>query len=106
MATIINDTSFKNEVLDNKELPVLVDFWASWCVPCKMLAPILDELEKEYDGKFKYAKLEIDESPNTPSQLGIMSIPTIIIFKGGKEVFRSVGVQTKSTYQKALDQFS
>ena len=104
MANAINDTNFKAEVLDVAEVPVMVDFWAQWCTPCKMLSPILDEVAEQYKGKVKYVKVETDESPEAPAKYGIMSIPTIIIFKNGQEVFRSVGVQPKASFEKALNE--
>jgi thioredoxin 1 len=86
----VTDSSFDSEVLKSKTL-VLVDFWAEWCGPCKALAPKLDEVAKEYDGKLVIAKINIDENPNVPGQFGVRSIPTMILFKDGKQVDQIVG---------------
>ncbi len=99
---ILTDTSFKAEVLDEKSRPVLVDFWATWCGPCKVQGPIVEDIAKEIGGKAKIAKMEVDENPNTPMQYAIMSIPTIVIFKDGKPVWRAVGLQTKQAIMEEL----
>lgn len=88
------DANFAQEVLQS-ELPVLVDFWAPWCGPCRMVAPVIDEIAKEYDGKLKVVKMNTDENQYTASQLGIRSIPTIGIFKSGKPVDAVIGVVPK-----------
>jgi len=85
-----SDTDFKKEVLESK-LPVVVDFWANWCGPCKMVTPIVEELAKEYSGKVKIGKLDVDTNPKSASAYGIMSIPTLIFFKGGKVVHQVNG---------------
>ncbi len=90
----VTDSSFDNEVL-KAETPVLVDFWAVWCGPCQMQNPILEEVAKDYEGKVKIAKLNVDENPNSASRYGIMSIPTLILFKGGNIVRQLIGVQSK-----------
>ncbi|ABV72955.1 Thioredoxin [Rickettsia canadensis str. McKiel] len=95
MASNVNDSSFKKEVLES-DLPVLVDFWAEWCGPCKMLTPIIDEISKELQGKVKVLKMNIDENPNTPSEYGIRSIPTIMLFKNGEQKDTKIGLQQKS----------
>jgi thioredoxin 1 len=90
----VTDASFESDVLD-AETPVLVDFWAEWCAPCKMIAPLVDELASEYDGKLVVAKLDADENPNTMQAFGVMGIPTLILFKGGSAVERITGYLPK-----------
>jgi thioredoxin 1 len=90
----VTDSSFEDEVLDSGE-PVLVDFWAEWCQPCKMIAPIVEQIAQEYDGKIKVAKLDTDANPNTMQAYGIMGIPTLILFKGGQAVERITGFMPK-----------
>ena len=84
-------------------MPVLVDFWAEWCGPCRMMAPILDELAPVYSGKLKIGKLNVDENQDAPTKFGVMNIPTMIVFKNGKEADRIVGAMSKSDLQKKLD---
>lgn len=91
----ITDASFKNDVLES-ELPVLVDFWAEWCGPCKAIAPILDDVANTFEGKVVITKLNVDESPEMSAQFGVMSIPTLILFKNGNIVATKVGAVTKS----------
>lgn len=98
-----DDDTFESEVL-KEEMPVVVDFWAEWCTPCHMLAPVLDELEKEYSGRVKFGKLNVDENVKTPSTFGIMSLPTVVIFKDGKPVANTVGVQPKDVLKKHIDE--
>lgn len=101
--TKFTDDNFEAEVLQSKT-PVLVDFWADWCTPCHMLAPTLDELEKEYQGKIKFGKMNVDENIKTPSSFSIMSLPTVVIFKGGKPLSNTVGVQSKDTFKKNIEE--
>ncbi len=86
----VTDTTFESEVL-NSPLPTVVDFWAAWCAPCRAIAPAVEELAKQYAGKVKVVKLNVDENPRTPGRYGIMGIPTLILFKGGQVVDQLVG---------------
>lgn len=97
MANIIHvdDNSFVSEVMGSAT-PVVVDFWAEWCGPCRMLAPVMEDVAQELDGTIKVAKLNVDENQETAASYGVMSIPTLIIFKGGEEVGRLVGYQPKA----------
>lgn len=97
----LTDRNFKTEVLDS-DLPVLVDFFATWCQPCKMLAPIVSVVAKEYEGKIKVGKLDVDKNPQTAQKYGVMSIPTLILFQAGKEGKRLVGLRTKKDLVKEL----
>ncbi|MCB0408116.1 MAG: thioredoxin [Bdellovibrionales bacterium] len=92
--TPVTDTNFENDVL-NSNTPVLVDFWAEWCGPCKALGPKLEEISNELNGKLKVLKLNIDENPEAPSRYGVRGIPTMILFKSGKEVDSIVGNHSK-----------
>ena len=98
----VTDQTFEAEVV-NSDLPVLVDFWADWCQPCKMIAPIIDELSDEYDGKVKFTKVDVDANPNTPMSLGIRSIPTLIVFRNGQPVEQIVGAMPKAQLKRRLD---
>ena len=91
----ITQTNFESEVLKAKT-PVLVDFWAEWCAPCRALTPTLDELAQKYQGKFTVGKVNVDENPDLAARFGILNIPTMIFFKGGQEVDRAMGLQPKS----------
>ncbi len=97
------DANFQTEVIDSDQ-PVLVDFWAAWCPPCRALGPTIEELAKQYDGTVKVGKLNIDENPQTPSSFGIGSIPAVLLFDDGKVVETLVGVQPKERYEQALGQ--
>ncbi len=97
------DANFQSEVLESNQ-PVLVDFWAAWCGPCRVVGPTIEELAKQYDGTVKVGKLNIDENQQTPSDFDISSIPAVLLFKDGKVVETLVGVQPKKRYQHALQQ--
>jgi len=98
---VLTDQNFETEVLQSR-IPVLVDFWAPWCGPCQMMGPVIEELAKEFEGKIKVGKINVDESPQTAAKFGIMSIPTVILFKEGKEVVRKVGFESKESLVKLI----
>ena len=98
----VTDDSFEQEVLQSSN-PVLVDYWADWCGPCKMIAPVLDEIADEYDGRIRIAKLNIDENPNTPPRYGIRGIPTLMLFKAGEVEATKVGAVSKSQLTAFID---
>jgi thioredoxin 1 len=99
----IMDTEFESEVI-RSEIPAVVDFWAEWCAPCKLLEPAIEKLADELRGKVKFYKLNVDDNPQTTSNYGIMSIPTLIIFKDGKPVNQLVGVRPKEELKKFIEE--
>lgn len=103
-AAQVTDSTFKQDVLES-EIPVLVDFWAPWCGPCRMVAPVVEEISEQYDGKVKVVKLNTDENPSVASQYGIRSIPTLMIFKGGQRVDMVVGAVPKTTLANTLEKY-
>ncbi len=103
-ASPVTDATFKKEVLESK-IPVLVDFWAPWCGPCRMVAPVVQEIADQYEEKVKVVKLNTDENPEVASQYGIRSIPTLMIFKGGERVDMVVGAVPKTTLANTLDKY-
>ena len=99
---ILGESNFQ-QFIDDAATPVLVDFWAEWCGPCKMIAPVVEEVANDYAGKLAVAKLNVDDNKTIPSNFSVVSIPTLIVFKNGKEVERIVGFRTKKELQALLD---
>lgn len=99
---VVDESSFDKVVLQAKT-PVLVDFWATWCGPCRMVAPIVEELSEEYAGKVTFGKVDVDQNPTVAGKYGIMSIPSLLIFKNGKPVTNMVGFRPKDQIKKSLD---
>jgi len=99
---VLNDDNFESEVL-NSEIPVLVDFWAEWCGPCRALAPVIEEIAEDYDGRLKVGKLNVDENPGAPSAYDVRSIPTLIVFKDGAVLDRFVGALPKNNIADLVD---
>ncbi len=99
---VVTDDTFQVDVIES-ETPVLVDFWADWCAPCKMIAPIVDDLAEEYDGKVKFAKMDVDSNPKTPMTYGVRGIPTLLIFNGGSPVDQVVGAVPKAALKGRID---
>jgi thioredoxin 1 len=104
MAAELNEASFQTEVIE-AGTPVLIDFWAVWCGPCRMLTPTIESLASEYEGKVKVAKVNVDENQQLAAKYGIMSIPTVMIFNEGKVVEQFIGVQPKGVYEDALKKY-
>ncbi|EKD64832.1 MAG: hypothetical protein ACD_50C00289G0001 [uncultured bacterium] len=98
-----SDQNFEAEVLKSAE-PVVVDFWAEWCTPCRIVSPIIEELAEEYKGKVKVGKLNVDENPSVSGQFNVMSIPSILIFKDGMPVKTIIGAQAKDNFKRAIDE--
>ncbi len=100
--TAVDDSNFDQVVLQSK-IPVLVDFWAAWCGPCLMVAPVVEELAEEYDGRVNFVKLDVDQNPKTASQYGVMSIPFLLIFKNGAPMSNIVGFRPKADLKQSLE---
>lgn len=99
---VLTDRNFRSEVLESK-VPVLVDFWAEWCAPCRMVAPVVEKIAKEYAGKLKVGKLNVDDNSETPQQYGVQGIPTLILFQSGQVVNQMVGFQSEQKLKSAID---
>jgi len=97
----VTDATFEEKVL-RADLPTLVDFWAEWCMPCRMVAPVVEEIAREYDGRLQVVKMDVGSNPDIPARLGITHIPTLILFNGGREIERFVGYRPKQALEEAL----
>ncbi len=102
MPNAVNDSNFESEVLQS-DTPVLIDFWAPWCGPCRAIAPVLEELAQEYENQIQIMKMNVDENPNTPSKYGIRAIPTLILFKNGEVVDQVTGAVSKSNLVEMIN---
>jgi thioredoxin 1 len=100
----VNDTEFQNNVLSSEQ-PVLVDFWAAWCGPCRMIAPSVEAVAEQFDGKAKVFKMDVDNNMDTPSRFGIKGIPTLILFKGGQEQERVVGAVSRDAIARLIEKY-
>lgn len=98
----LDNSNFKKEIIQSN-IPALVDFWATWCGPCKMISPLIDEIAKEYEGKLKVSKINVDDAPEIASQFGIMSIPTLLFFKNGEVVNQITGAVSKGVLREKID---
>lgn len=98
----VSDANFQSEVLESS-VPVLIDFWAPWCGPCKAISPVIEELAADYDGKLKVVKMNVDDNPQTPGSFGVRSIPNLLVIKGGQVAEQIVGAVPKAQLQKAID---
>lgn len=105
MIVYANDNNFDEKVLKS-EIPVVVDFWAEWCGPCKILGPVFEDLAEKYQGKIRFVKFNIDESPETPTKYGVRGIPNLILFKGGKNIDSKVGAIPKAALDEWLKQYA
>ncbi len=103
MEVVLTSANFEREVL-NSEIPVLVDFWATWCGPCRMIAPIIEEISKDYDGKLKVGKVNVDEEEELAIKFGISSIPTLLLFKNGQVAKKSLGYMPKDAVEKFINE--
>ena len=101
---IVNESDFQ-EIVENSDIPVLVDFWAEWCGPCKMIAPTIDQLAEEYDGKVLFAKVDVDSNPNLSVRFHVRSIPMLLLFKDGQPVDQRIGALTKNQLQEFINQY-
>ena len=104
MEVAVTERNFEEEVIASK-VPVIVDFWADWCMPCKMIAPVLEELDSEYDGNLKVAKLDVDDQPELAQQYNVVSIPTLLVFKDGEMVKQHVGAAPKETLRELVAEY-
>ena len=102
-AVKITDSTFEKEIVKS-DIPAIVDFWAEWCAPCKLMAPVFDEVAGEFEGKIKFGKIDVDDNTRAATELGVMNIPTLVFFKGGKEAGRSMGALSKRDLIKKISE--